>query len=634
MLHCFDPLTRLWQHVARLPTSARACPPLTIFLPFSITSICSRGLLASLRSAQLTRHVAGLPTFARSILQDFRHLLMRARPCLAISLPPPALTFSVASIRSGSHGMLQLPTFAARFWLHVRARPRLTVFLPWLPNSDLFDPLTWAFGSMLQDLRLLLWKEHFLPSIGLHPLRVLAVPTVFDVPGRFGAIHPRGPDFAPHIALDPRLDCFDPFTRALVACCKTSDIYSCVPASPFPSQANFSPFITVGGPSHKFFTSDICSGKSTFLYICPLKTRILAVPTVFDVPGRFGAIHPRGPDFAAHIALDATLDHFDPLTRDFGNMLQDLRHLLRKEHFLVHLPTNNTSPRCSHRLRRPRSLWGYPSPWPDFVAHITLIPSGLVHHALRRVYRPDVDLHVAPTVADVVAAAQSQFLSFAPESLLPPPPPSPSPLRVTLGLYTPHEPSTAAAAAPLMHELRMKVATAHNATTTPPATTDKFMALVCDNASNNDTMVTELELLLPNFGGGKFRVWCFAHVLNLVVKAVLSQFAKTAQVANLSSPEDDKALAALELVDDEEVMEDAEDVEEVTAAVTTTHNNTTNPLDRSVQDSDLAAIQQVVDDTGYDERMPVLTCQDINLGCFAIFKLRTLVFKISNSPTI
>ena len=47
---------------------------------------------------------------------------------------------------------------------------------------------------------------------------------------------------------------------------------------------------------------------------------------------------------------------------------------------------------------------------------------------------------------------------------------------------------------------------------------DKLMALVCDNASNNDTMITELERLLPNFGGAKFRVRCFAHVLNLVVK--------------------------------------------------------------------------------------------------------------------
>lgn len=43
----------------------------------------------------------------------------------------------------------------------------------------------------------------------------------------------------------------------------------------------------------------------------------------------------------AHIALDASLDRLDPLTRTFRNMLQELRHLIRKERFLVHLPANN-----------------------------------------------------------------------------------------------------------------------------------------------------------------------------------------------------------------------------------------------------------------------------------------------------
>ena len=43
----------------------------------------------------------------------------------------------------------------------------------------------------------------------------------------------------------------------------------------------------------------------------------------------------------AHIALDASLDRFDPLARIFGNMLQELRHLIRHERFLEHLPANN-----------------------------------------------------------------------------------------------------------------------------------------------------------------------------------------------------------------------------------------------------------------------------------------------------
>ncbi len=111
---------------------------------------------------------------------------------------------------------------------------------------------------------------------------------------------------------------------------------------------------------------------------------------------------------------------------------------------------------------------------------------------------------------------------------------------------------------------------------------------------------------------------------------MLSQFAKTAQAAEQNSPEDkedDKALATLEFIDGEEVTEDMKDVDEV--AVTDTmvppdnddDSKATDPLDLSVQDSDLAAIQQVVEDAGYDERMPMLTRQDINLGHFALFKV-------------
>ncbi|KAH9016084.1 hypothetical protein EDB84DRAFT_1567463 [Lactarius hengduanensis] len=286
---------------------------------------------------------------------------------------------------------------------------------------------------------------------------------------------------APHIALDPRLDCFDPFTRALVACCKTSDIYSCVPASPFPSQANFSPFIAVGGPSHKFFvrkkathckTSDICSRKSTFLYICPLKHESSLFPPSSTSRVALGLSIPMAqilqltlpwmPHSIASICSRGILDTCCK-TSDICSGKSTFLYICPLTTRVLAVPTIFNAPGRFGAI--------HPHGRILVVAHITLIPSGLVHHALRRVYHPDVDLHVAPTVADVVTAAQSQFLSFAPESLLPPPPPSPSPLQVTLGLYTPHKPSTAPAAAPLIHKLRMKVATAHNATMTPPATT-------------------------------------------------------------------------------------------------------------------------------------------------------------------
>ena len=56
--------------------------------------------------------------------------------------------------------------------------------------------------------------------------------------------------------------------------------------------------------------------------------------------------------------------------------------------------------------------------------------------------------------------------------------------------------------------------------------------------------------------------------------------------------------------------------------VTDDDSEATNPLDPSVQDSDLAVIQEVTKDAGYDEHTPLLTHKDINLGSFAIYCTR------------
>ena len=55
-------------------------------------------------------------------------------------------------------------------------------------------------------------------------------------------------------------------------------------------------------------------------------------------------------------------------------------------------------------------------------------------------------------------------------------------------------------------------------------TIPQILSLVCDNASNNDTMVKELEVLLPSFKGQRMHVRCFAHILNLVVKVFFIVF--------------------------------------------------------------------------------------------------------------
>ncbi len=52
----------------------------------------------------------------------------------------------------------------------------------------------------------------------------------------------------------------------------------------------------------------------------------------------------------------------------------------------------------------------------------------------------------------------------------------------------------------------------------------KLLAITCDNASNNDTMVTQMSKDIPAFKGASMRVRCFAHILNLVVKSVLHVF--------------------------------------------------------------------------------------------------------------
>jgi len=46
----------------------------------------------------------------------------------------------------------------------------------------------------------------------------------------------------------------------------------------------------------------------------------------------------------------------------------------------------------------------------------------------------------------------------------------------------------------------------------------KVLTFTADNASNNDTLVDELAVQIPSFGGSDYCVHCFAHVLNLVVK--------------------------------------------------------------------------------------------------------------------
>ncbi|KAG1760280.1 hypothetical protein EDD22DRAFT_757666, partial [Suillus occidentalis] len=51
-----------------------------------------------------------------------------------------------------------------------------------------------------------------------------------------------------------------------------------------------------------------------------------------------------------------------------------------------------------------------------------------------------------------------------------------------------------------------------------------ILSVICDNASNNDTMVNELSDLLEDFPGETNRTRCFLHIINLVAKTLIRQF--------------------------------------------------------------------------------------------------------------
>ena len=48
--------------------------------------------------------------------------------------------------------------------------------------------------------------------------------------------------------------------------------------------------------------------------------------------------------------------------------------------------------------------------------------------------------------------------------------------------------------------------------------------MTCDNASNNDVMIDELQELIPEFAGSVSHTRCFLHIVNLIAKLLIRQF--------------------------------------------------------------------------------------------------------------
>ncbi|KAF7296800.1 Dimer-Tnp-hAT domain-containing protein [Mycena indigotica] len=92
----------------------------------------------------------------------------------------------------------------------------------------------------------------------------------------------------------------------------------------------------------------------------------------------------------------------------------------------------------------------------------------------------------------------------------------------------------------------------------------KILGIVGDNASNNDTMMESLVELMPK--GARLdlttRIRCFAHVLNLVVKAILSLFVPPKGAKRMTAEEEDE----FDAEDDVEAIQALEDVDEAVEA--------------------------------------------------------------------
>jgi hypothetical protein len=87
----------------------------------------------------------------------------------------------------------------------------------------------------------------------------------------------------------------------------------------------------------------------------------------------------------------------------------------------------------------------------------------------------------------------------------------------------------------------------------------KILSVTCDNASNNDTMLENLDDLLSEYSSLN-RTRCFAHILNLVAKALLKQFdMKTEDKNDLN--DDEKSLLDIETEELTEELTEAQDVD-------------------------------------------------------------------------
>ncbi|KAG6851602.1 hypothetical protein C0991_007760, partial [Blastosporella zonata] len=182
----------------------------------------------------------------------------------------------------------------------------------------------------------------------------------------------------------------------------------------------------------------------------------------------------------------------------------------------------------------------------------------------------------------------------------------------------------------------------------------QILSITCDNATNNDVMIEKMGEMLTGFQGDPSRVRCFAHVINLVVKSIITQFDLPKRKANSGAAhEKSRKRSAADEDDIEELDEDGyevvaddvtvnKDIDEVlaggdagTKAKLAKVRKLAGNLDQELQkERNEEAPENIVDDQQDDGWVDERWDMDADELRVLAEELRKVAFAMKNSPTV
>ncbi len=132
----------------------------------------------------------------------------------------------------------------------------------------------------------------------------------------------------------------------------------------------------------------------------------------------------------------------------------------------------------------------------------------------------------------------------------------------------------------------------------------QILGLVCDNASNNDTLVVALVKLIPAFRE-EGHIRCLGHVFNLCVRALLQLFSRGLGKRKDGDANDEWAeLLVCDL--------DAEDKEE-------------SELDEEAEEHDEEYLTSLEEEVDMESSRPKCTPEDVKEAVYALFKVKMFI---------